>query len=89
MRKIAEFFEKHNDQFLKSNEPARIRQMRILEKLYPICNHSLIDHATHEMIYFDVKIEKFASSFTSEEMIELMQYGLLYDIDYGCLKLYI
>lgn len=89
MKDLKEFFEENASSFLASDEPCYIRQKRIIDKLWPLCNRSLINHSTHEKIYFDVDPDVFANALTDEEIIELISYGLLYDDDCESLEMYV
>lgn len=87
---IAELFEKHNNQFLKSEARRCDDQFTIISNMRRVCrDNALIDSSHHDMITFGVDIYDFMEEFTESEIVEMIRCGLIYNDEWECLGLYV
>lgn len=84
---LHEFFDRHEDEFLKfervqnklSKRPD-IHAFMLLDSLVP-GKKDLVSAAEHDEIFLDVDVKKLVKAATSEQLIDLHRCGVRYDED--------
>lgn len=91
---LDEFFEDHEDEFLKFDRIENKRHARpdvhaflLLDSLLP-GDEDIVCGASHDEIYLNVDVEKLLEIITEDQLIELHRCGVLYDEDYDGLMMY-
>lgn len=93
MQEVADWFEKHDDQFLK------FERILITDRRHPrpdVCafmyihekcggEGDVVDHAEHDQIWLDADVSKLAE----EDVIYLLRCGILYDDNQESLYSYV
>ena len=76
-------FEKHDDQFLKSeliknklNLRPDLHAFLLLDKLIP-GDRSMVSDSEHDKIWLDINLENLAEVITEEQVIELIRCGVM------------
>ena len=92
---LREFFEEHNDEFLKfdrvknnlSNR-ADLHAFLLLDKLFP-STHNLVASADHDEIFLDVDSDKLAEVATEEQLIDLHRCGVFLFQEYDSIGMFV
>jgi len=92
---LYEFFEEHQDEFLKFDRVENKLSLRpdlhaflLLDKLSP-GKRDMVSDAYHEEIYLDVGVEKLLEAATEAELIDLHRCGVHFFSEYDCLGMFV
>ena len=94
---LYEFFEKHNDEYIKFERIENKRSARpdlhaflLLEELVPTKNYEdMVSAAEHDEIWLEVDPKKVAEVATEEHLIELIRCGVRYDRDIDSFAMFV
>lgn len=85
---IHQFFEDHNDEFLKfdrvtdkTSQRPDIHAFRLLDRLVP-GNSDMVSAAEHDEIYLDVDVDAVVAAATEAQLIELIRCGVRHDDEF-------
>jgi hypothetical protein len=92
---LHEFFEEHNDEFLKFDRVENKLSLRpdlhaflLLDKLIS-GKGDMVSNAEHDEIYLDVDVEKLLEVATEAELIDLHRCGVLVFSEYDSLGMFV
>jgi hypothetical protein len=87
---VAKVFEAHDDEFLKGPIDGRpdVRAFTLLDRLVP-GTRDMVASAEHDRIWLDVDLEKLAAVATVDDIIVLIQCGVLYDDEEDSLYMFV
>lgn len=95
MLNIKEFFEKHDEEFLKFERVDHKLSQRkdlhafiLLDSILPNDGY-IICFATHDEICLDIDLEALAQNATEEQLIDLHRCGVRYSTEYDCLGMFV
>jgi hypothetical protein len=97
---LENFFEIHNDQFLKTDNIKKRMSPRpdlcaflILDELQFRSNFvksygDIVTHAEHEIIYLGVNLENILSVITEADILDLIRCGVCFNSDESCFTMF-
>lgn len=94
---IPEFFDEHEDEFLKEDripvshrlaQPTDLCAMLLLHKLVPAARH-VIDDASHDEINFGTDVEELGKVATEEDLLTLIRCGVRYSEEFNSLCMFV
>ena len=92
---LHQFFEDHNDEFLKFDRVenklssrADLHAFLLLDKLVPGTS-DIVGSAAHDEIFLSTDVEELLKVATEDQLIELSRCGIFYNEEYECLMSYV
>lgn len=96
MSKIADMFEKHDDEFLKFEKVENPLHARpdicaflLLDKILPEVGRDIVVGAAHDLIYLEADSAKLAEIATEADVITLVRCGVIYDSETNGLAMFV
>ena len=92
---LHEFFEEHNDEFLKFDRVENKLSLRpdlhaflLLDQLAP-GKSDIVSGAAHDEIYLDVDVKQLLSIAAEADLIDLFRCGVFYSENEDCLQIFV